>query len=191
MRFQVLEQRFVGHLRLGYAVLERGQILFVLAQREADRIVDDLGDRAVRVGGLQPDSFVQRRLEIDRGALRCFVTHSKSCRARAQDSVVTSKRQSVSMWQARAYSACTVTAGRGSPVRATTAANRGSERMAARNGSLPIVTTSRSRRSAACSSSVSARSRSPSARYTCDNITTLSCSASARRSISESSEWAG
>ena len=48
--------------------LEGGQILHILGQTELYRPIDQFGNRLVRLRGLEPQSPVQVRIEVNRGS---------------------------------------------------------------------------------------------------------------------------
>ena len=62
--FQIVEEGLVGDRWLGGPLFERGQIFLILTEYSADRVIDKIGDRALRAGGLQAECLVNLRLEV-------------------------------------------------------------------------------------------------------------------------------
>jgi hypothetical protein len=67
IRLELLEEGFVADARLASTIDDRRQILFVFAQRLADRVGDDVGNGATGARRLHPQRLVQGAVQVDRG----------------------------------------------------------------------------------------------------------------------------
>jgi hypothetical protein len=65
--FQDFLKRQVGFVGPG---LEGGQILHILGQTELNSQINQIGNRLVRLRGLETQSPVQVRIEVNRGSFR-------------------------------------------------------------------------------------------------------------------------
>jgi hypothetical protein len=65
---QVADDLLEGQVRFRGSLLERGQILGVLRQGGADRLVDQLREAGVGLGRLDAQGAVELGLEVDGGA---------------------------------------------------------------------------------------------------------------------------